>query len=454
MNEINSSAIAVVDRRRNWNLSGRHQWINTWLTATGEPLRSVVTLATQAVRDWEVTSGERKNRRRAIDEANFERLIEGLIANLAYAVLMPPPTGLLCRTTGSKTISRYESRAFGPKPQRNAIRALDSLGWLESGWVGGRGEASVFRPGNKLAALVREKSVGLGDFGRDSEQEVVILSSNAESRDGLRKKKTLLPYDDNATTRRYRQAVRSINSYTEQANITFIDDGAEPAVDPYDRRLTRRFGMPSDREEALPRFDMVGRLAGGFWMSLKRARRDNIRIDGEPVATLDYSSMFTRLAFAELGEPQPTGDVYAIPGAERYRDGVKAVMNCFLFDQHSRRSKWPAEFIVGGDVNAKQSEDEKRLPEGWTVAKARAAIRAVHPALPSAWGRGLGLHLMFKESEILVAVLTELMRRGVAALGLHDGLLVAASKAEEAKQVMQAQSKAVVGAELPVSLKV
>jgi hypothetical protein len=44
------------------------------------------------------------------------------------------------------------------------------------------------------------------------------------------------------------------------------------------------------------RFDLSGRLFGGFWQGLQRQRRSGIRIDGEPVATLDYSSMFARLA--------------------------------------------------------------------------------------------------------------------------------------------------------------
>jgi hypothetical protein len=74
------------------------------------------------------------------------------------------------------------------------------------------------------------------------------------------------------------------------------------------------------------RFDQGGRLYGGFWQNLKTERRRNIRINGEPVAVLDYGSMFTRLAYAEVGAVPPEGDLYVIPGLEGYRSGVKLAM--------------------------------------------------------------------------------------------------------------------------------
>jgi len=43
---------------------------------------------------------------------------------------------------------------------------------------------------------------------------------------------------------------------------------------------------------------------------------------------------------------------------------------------------------------------------------------------------------MFMESDILIAVLQALANDGIPALGLHDGLMVAGSKAEKAREVM------------------
>jgi hypothetical protein len=58
---------------------------------------------------------------------------------------------------------------------------------------------------------------------------------------------------------------------------------------------------------------------------------------------------------------------------------------------------------------------------------------------------------MFKESEILIAVLEALKERGIPALGLHDGLLVAQSKAKEAEAVMIEKAAEVAGGYIPVS---
>jgi hypothetical protein len=191
-------------------------------------------------------------------------------------------------------------------------------------------------------------------------------------------------------------------------------------------------------------------------MTLKRPRRKQIRINGEPVADLDFSSMFTRLAYADMGLTAPDGDLYAIPGLEDHRDGVKLAMNCFLFDETITRRSWPKDMRYGYETDADvtgDDADEGKLPAGWTVPKTKNAILSVHPALRQAWGRGLGYRLMWQESEILLTVLRELMDVGIPALGLHDGLLVPISSADKVLQVMKSASRQVVGVELPCSVK-
>ena len=105
-------------------------------------------------------------------------------------------------------------------------------------------------------------------------------------------------------------------------------------------RLKRRFVLL--KADKKPRWDRGGRLFGdGFWINLESSRRSGIRIDGEPVADLDYSSMFARLAYAHVGAVAPSGDLYAISGLEGYRSGVKLAFNVFLFDGKGLRKAWP-----------------------------------------------------------------------------------------------------------------
>ena len=288
----------------------RHRWLDQWMVAKGQPLRQLVESVTRLVALREPAHYPRKRARKEADVLNHRRAIEGVVCNLAYAMLSPPATGRLAANTrhGEKGRSRYDCPAFG-KTLANLVYVLwkeDVLSYKRSP---GRGEVTSIAPTCWFEQQVRERAITFADFGRDPAEEVIFLSRNSRNDEGLsasasdRKRKERIDYDDTTTTDRYRNAVRQLNDFLTVADISFIDDGLKPLVDPFARTLSRRFVMLETQDE--PRFDQSGRLFGGFWMNLNTQRRKSIRINGEPVATLDYSSMFTRLAYAELGERPP-----------------------------------------------------------------------------------------------------------------------------------------------------
>ncbi|MCK1745914.1 hypothetical protein IVA80_35415 [Bradyrhizobium sp. 139] len=432
----------------------KHQWFDPWLIARGEPLKHLVRQVTALAQSQE----QRQRARRPDDQRNHLRIIEGVVCNLAYAVISPPPTGWLAINTrnGERGKGRYDNRAFGTT-YRNLLALLEANGLMQRQISNAiRGEVSSIKPTRRFADMVAA-DITFAHFARDPAQELLLLArvtrkQSPESRKWTKTKK-LEDYADTPVTLSYRAAVRDLNAFLDSADISFIDDGLEPAVDPHGRTLTRRFTVFDAQEH---RYDQVGRLFGCFWMTIKRERRKQIRIDGEPVAELDYSTMFTRLAYAHLRLTAPEGDLYAIPGLEAHRDGVKLAMNCFLFDETPKRRTWPKDMSLTAETGAEATEEDTlkgKLPDRWTVRKTKKAILAVHPALERAWGRGLGYRLMWQESEILLAVLRELMEQNVPALGLHDGLLVPSSKTEIALKAMREQSKAIVGVPLPCSRK-
>ena len=299
------------------------------------------------------------------------------------------------------------------------------------------------------------------EIGRDPQAELILLTRNDHDwgSDGERTTtRERIDYQDTPVTTSYRAALRRLNEHLTGADIAFIDDGLQPAVNARERTLRRHFvhlaGQPTGS------FEAGGRLYGGFWENLPKHLRRQLRINGEPVATLDYSSMFTRLAYADLGVPPPPGDLYAIDGLEGYRSGVKMAMNCLLFDTRRRRS-WPTQLGIGvgddaeaaAEAGSEAASYKARLPAGYGVKRLKKAIMKKHPALSDAWGRGLGYKLMFVESQVLLAVLDDLMSKGVFALGLHDGLLVAQSHLSLAKEVMEQAAIMIAGAELPVVIK-
>jgi len=299
--------------------------------------------------------------------------------------------------------------------------------------------------------MVVEADVTGPDFGQRENREVIVLSRTIRSHgwdeDGeYNPKKTRKWIDykqDTPDTIAYRSQMRRLNDFLAQADIAFMDDGQEPHVKPHDRSLRRYFThTKGDLEQ--PTFDQNGRLSGGFWMNLKKDRRANIRINGEPIADLDFKNMFVRLAYASMGQEPPSGDLYDLSGFlegydssnKDHRDSVKQAFNSLL---------------NGG--KACSPEILELLPDGATASKVRTAIQAKHPALAPILGTSVGLSLMFRESQLLLAVLKELMAQGITALPIHDGLMVACSHQGTAKQAMEEIARALLGIPMPVAAK-
>jgi hypothetical protein len=435
----------------------RHRWFDPWMIAKGRAAKALVQATHGLIQHYEKHISARTRRRRPIDEALHRKRVEAFICNLARAVLMPPPTGRIAIKLGNgrKGRSRYESPIMG-KPLPPLIDMLEDLDFLDKRWPMIRGEVSSVAPSPWFAQKVAEFGVQLSDFGRDDDEEVIRLTRKTRWRDGSSHREEI-DYADTCATYADREAIRALNAFLRKANIAFIDDGRTPRVDPYDRTMRRHYVIGEGQEV---RFDQSGRLFGGFWQNLKSNRRRNIRIDGEEVAILDYGSMFTRLAYAAVGAVPPEGDLYVIPGLEGYRSGVKMAMNTFLFDKAPRRS-WPNDMGMGagddsevyGDPYGDAVRLEGRLPKGWTVKRLKQAVLKVHPVLKNAWGRQLGFTLMHRESEIILAVLLELASRGIPALGLHDGLIVARRYQGIAEEVMIQKGRKMAGIPLPVTCK-
>lgn len=417
----------------------RHRWFDDWRGAKGPALEGLVAEIRSAVLDAEAASGARLRKRRPVDERHHGDAVEVVVANLAHAVVMPPETGRLALLTGNGTRgrTRYDNPALG-KPLRSLLHHLDEIGVLDHRGAGGRGEASSIAPTGDFARRVAGLGIDLDDFRRLPQEETVVLSKKVRKAwsGSSTPSRTLVDYSDTAETTAMRDRLARVNAHVETASVDFIDDGRGP-VDVHDRTQRRYFSTVEDG--ITPAFDRTGRFFGGFWQTLRSDRRHAIRIDGERVADLDYASLYPRLAFASVGVEPPTCDLYAIPGLGEHRAVVKRAMNCLLMDDFTRRS-WPAEIA-------------EEMPGGWTVAMVRDAILRHHPALTPCLGVGLGLRLMKTESDILLSVLEEMKTRGIVGLGLHDGMMVAGSRAEEVRSLMMVVGREIASVDLTVTRK-
>ena len=417
-------------------------WLNQYLYADTGPLRDVV----EAVIDEVLWDEQRTRKRKAKDLLTFRLVVEVIVANLSRVILLHPEGRPIVVARGKGRNMVHDNPAI---PRLTFVQTLDLLkasGFLRQ-TIGIRGTMSTVAPTSRLSALVLGFGVHLGCFRRDRNSPTITVKPRVDRGHQDEPSRSLVRFRPTEETEALGARVARINDFLGNADLGFIPDGGD-VVDTEDRLLRRSFTV-------LPgqglRFDQVGRLWGGFWQGLKKDRRGNLLIDGEPIADLDFVSLHPRLAYHHLGRECPSGDLYDLTGIlpgyvntnPDHRDGVKRGL-CSLFNGGR----------AGGIVG---------LPSGTTPRVLRAALVKKHPGLVSLIepppgthatpSPPLGYRLMYLESEILLAALERLMSFGIVALPSHDGLFVAQSNAEIAQEAMRAASMAVLGVSLPVKAK-
>ena len=306
-----------------------------------------------------------------------------------------------------------------------------------------KGTASAITADAGLAESLARFKFRAEHFAQAPGRETIWLSrAERDYVDGTLDRE-LIDYADTPETLRYREEMATINAALRGANMRMVPDGGQPVLTSL-RGLHRSFNLPTGTPLAVERFDLGGRLFGGWWQSLAKERRRSIRLDGEPIMDLDFSAMFLRLAYLEVGESPPPDDddLYAaVPGGlSSWRKGVK-VAACAMLFRTSPMLRLP-----------KRARDH--LPPRVSCASVRAAILAGHPALAPVFETGIGYRLMFLESQILVAAMLRLIAQGVSAvLPMHDGIMCQRSKADLVRQAMSDAAEQTVGFRLPISLK-
>ena len=329
------------------------------------------------------------------------------------------------------------SRYYPPFFTRSFPKLLDTLERLDylhqqrGSYSGkpGQSKRTTIRAGSALIALIERHGVTFGDLKLSEAEEVIILK---RAKRGFWDEGERIEYNDTPTTRRLRGEVRAVNSWLQKADIWFDPTAHDKPVDARARRLFRYFANAN--------FKSGGRLFRGFWVNLpKSARLNGIIIEGESVVGLDYAQLNPMLAYAEAGCEPPSGDAYMLPGFEKFRDGVKKVFNALLFDAKPRKS-FPEKVKDLFDANTK-------------IRDVINSIHEKHPMLASVLSTGVGFHLMFLESEIMMRVLEQLRDRNIVGLPIFDAVIVKASEAEAAMAVMKIEFKKATGLEIQVRLE-
>lgn len=372
---------------------------------------------------------DRKPRRDLID--GIEAITSAIIANLLVLHRNRSPGSRLIVEMERRKRTRYDRPGLRKLPE--VVGVLEKAGFIVRHPAVFRQRRTTIEATPSLKAFLVTHRAALADIIRAEGEETIMLTARPKVRRiGSRKQANLLvDYKDAEETFRLRAEMEEVNSFLASRSI-ILEGSPQPPF-----RLRRLFTLRIEDDPVA--FNLHGRLYGGFWMNLDAEERHRIRIDGEPIADLDFASMFPRLAYHRVGREPPQGDLYAIPGLEHHRDGAKAALSALLSYSTEMKSLPP--------------RVKKKLPPGWTASRVRQAFADFHPDLAPLFGRDFAMDLMFTESRILLATLRRLMAHNIAALPMHDGIMVPRSRSDKAMTAMTDASREIIGTPLPVTIK-
>ncbi|MBL0934264.1 MAG: hypothetical protein IBJ07_05895 [Rhizobiaceae bacterium] len=421
MDEMSLVGRAVPDEEDN-DLE-RDRPFNAYRYASSSEAKAIVSEAISLILTYEAHFALKKNKRRATDQAVFDKTVEAVLSDLMHHKALEYPCGIYIsrsnRVLGSK--SRYRPPVYS----KQFRHVLDLLARPEMDYVRqdiapadeGHRRSTVIIPGGRLIDRMDEHVIQACDLDEHPHSETIVLKRTKDE-DNYWDEGGLEEYDDDEVTQRYRSEMEGINQWLATADLQVDRASMMMRPTPFDiraRRLRRFFTRGS--------FQSGGRLFGGFWQELRKTeRRRVLRINGEKAVELDYGQAGVRILYGMAGQTPPEGDLYAFPGYYQQRAGIKRVMSSMSFAT-GRLDRFPKHTRV---LFRKSDKIDEVVAE----------IERWHPLVRNQFYKGLGHEVQFVESQIMIEVLRTLKGEQVVALPIHDATMVPASAVHPSKEIM------------------
>jgi hypothetical protein len=307
---------------------------------------------------------------------------------------------------------------------RERLTDLEIAGWLRvtKGNNHGSGRLTTLSPGPRLIWASEQYRVTLTDIGRELEaaDEVILRGSKlSAARVDRLEARERIRFEEGEATAALRKGVQRLNETFASARLDQRST-SNPPID-LSRRIVQRTFLDG-------RFDRGGRLGGSaFWLNLRKdRRRQDLLLDGEPIAEVDLVAALPAIAYGIEGrtmweDPYSPDELDDVP-----REPLKTAFVVFLWDRYRPKTgRFPQEVYQG-------------LPKGLTYEKIYQALCRHNQPIADYLGAESprGAELMLHESEIIIDATFRCFAQGFVALPIHDALVVPASKAELARQAL------------------
>jgi hypothetical protein len=171
-----------------------------------------------------------------------------------------------------------------------------------------------------------------------------------------------------------------------------------------------------------------GRIYGGWWMSLPRAARPYLTINGSPTVELDFKALHPLLLYARTDAQMPK-DPYVIdtPCSEQRRQMGKRTFNRLLNRSEGHPAKRLKIKASSGDYDILGKEPFSQYLASFTQRLA---------AIQQWFGSGEGIKLQYEDSLLALRVLQAMERLGIPTLPIHDSFIVAEAHERELRAAM------------------
>ncbi|GEO16230.1 hypothetical protein [Microvirga aerophila] len=294
-------------------------------------------------------------------------------------------------------------------------------------------EATRVRPTNNLLKRLRPVLTSPAHDFVQWRKDIEVIHLRARKQDnGKATSSEQVPYDDTPMISTFRAEIRRINQHLKEHPSSYAGTNQVNLLKDHVIRIFNN----ADWQQG-------GRLYGYWPMNLSKSERHLLSIDGEPLADLDFGSCFVALLHVYDGakfDPDAP-DPFLIEGYERQRDVIKQCAYAILNADH-RMKNYPENIA---------QEHGSRPPLSWRDME--QVIFTHVPLFKQYAYTALGLRLMRTESNILIAVLLDLIERGIGFIPMHDGIMVPESKKLLTRDLMLKHYHAVTGQRINVKEK-
>lgn len=297
---------------------------------------------------------------------------------------------------------RYMGPAYTYSNVISAIDVLCTAGLLEEQRAksGSREWQSTFCAKTALLSMRSRESSVIGDF-------TFHIFDPIRLRDKLPDGSSLLiDYRDAAQTRAMRREIEGINADYSSLILDL------PCVQKTDHHWIVEKSIIRPTPLFLYRvFNRGSWSCGGrayaWWQQLPKCFRAQLLINDEQVAEPDYSALHAALIYAERGVPL-SGDPYELDGFERGQCKL-----AFLIAVNSKSAR-----------DATASLVRRHGMDRAVATKIMHALTAKHSRVSDAFCSDAGIRLMRQDSDLILASTRACLDAGIAALPVHDSLIV------------------------------